>query len=259
MTHRWFGAATGQIGTPVPSTAGSGIRVLQRHRHAPLLTAPPAAAHTLTLDICISHMLHRRMMMTYRTKALDLEGLRSELDVLDPDAPVAVGVLDLDGFGRVNDEQGQEAGDELLARIEARLVDGMPPGAIVAHLRVDEFAVALPEEPPEALLLALDAVRRGVEDAEPVTMSAGVAGRPHHGASSEELLSAADSALVRSKREGANRVSIAVAERMVLKTSYYSPSALHRLAKLARRTGRPEASLLREALDDLLAKHRDLL
>ena len=38
-----------------------------------------------------------------------------------------------------------------------------------------------------------------------------------------------------------------------------TPAALHRLAKLARRTGRPEASLLREALDDLLAKHRDSL
>jgi diguanylate cyclase len=207
----------------------------------------------------MSHVIYDHMMMTYRTKVLDLEGLRSELDVLEPDVPVAVGVLDLDQFGPVNDELGNEAGDELLARVEARLVDGLPQGAIVAHLRVDEFAMALPEEPPEALLLALDAIRRSLEQAEPVTLSAGVAGRPHHGASSDELLSAADSALVRSKREGGNRISIAVAERMVLKTSYYSPSALHRLAKLARRTGRSEASLLREALDDLLAKHRDLL
>jgi diguanylate cyclase len=212
----------------------------------------------MTLDICMSIVLHTHMMMTYRTKVLSREGLCSEVDVLDPDTPVAVGVLDLDGFGPVNDEQGPDAGDALLGRIEARLVDGLPPGAVVAHLRVDEWAVALPDEPPEALLLALDAVRREVEAAEPVTMSAGVAGRPHHGASSDELLSAADAALVRSKREGGNRISIAVAERMVLKTSYYSPSALHRLAKLARREGRPEASLLREALDDLLAKHRDL-
>jgi GGDEF domain-containing protein len=41
-----------------------------------------------------------------------------------------------------------------------------------------------------------------------------------------------------------------------LKSSYYPRPSLHRLTKLARRTGRPEASLLREALDDYLAAIR---
>lgn len=199
------------------------------------------------------------MTYTYRSQALNLDVLRSEIDLLEPDTAVAVAVLDLDGFGPVNDSEGHEAGDSLLARCEESVRRALPEAALLAHIRGDEFAVALPDAPAESLLVALDQARRAIADAEPVTLSGGVAGRPQHGASSDELLSAADAALVRAKRDGANRISIAVDERMVLKTSYYAPASLHRLAKLARRTGRPEASLLREALDDLLAKHRDTL
>jgi len=199
------------------------------------------------------------MAYSYRSAALSLDHLRSELDLLGPSTPVAVAVADLDGFGPVNEQQGADAGDALLARCEQAIRSALPEDALVAHVRGDEFAVALADAPPESLLVALDAARRAIADAEPVTLSGGVAGRPQHGASSDELLSAADTALVRAKRDGANRIAIAAVERMVLKTSYYAPAALHRLAKLARRTGRPEASLLREALDDLLVKHRDSL
>jgi diguanylate cyclase (GGDEF)-like protein len=199
------------------------------------------------------------MTRTYRSDALDLDALRSEIDLLEPSTAVAVAVLDLDGFGPVNDEQGPTEGDALLGRCEEAMRTALPASALIAHIRGDEFAVALPDAPPESLLIALEQARQAIDAAESVTLSGGVAGRPQHGASTDELLSAADTALVRAKRDGANRIAIAVDERMVLKTSYYAPAALHRLAKLARRTGRPEASLLREALDDLLAKHRDAL
>jgi len=197
------------------------------------------------------------MPQTYRSDALDLDALRSEIDLLEPSSAVAVGALDLDGFGAINEAEGSAAGDALLGRCEDAVRSALPASALVAHVRGDEFAVAVPDVPPESLLIALEQARQRIAAAEPVTLSGGVAGRPQHGASSDELLSAADTALVRAKRDGANRIAMAVEERMVLKTSYYAPAALHWLAKLARRTGRPEASLLREALDDLLAKHRD--
>jgi diguanylate cyclase len=200
-----------------------------------------------------------RMDSTFRARSLGLPALESEIALLEPDRAVAVAVLDLDGFAPLNAAEGAAAGDSVLERFESVLLSSLPDSAVVAHVRGDEFAVALPDVPPEALLVALDAARRVVGDSEVITVSGGVAGRPQHGASPDELLSAADTALVRSKREGGNRISMAVEERMVLKTSYYPPAVLHRLAKLARRTGRPEASLLREALDDLVAKHRDLL
>jgi len=43
---------------------------------------------------------------------------------------------------------------------------------------------------------------------------------------------------------------------MVLKSNYYPKSQLERLAKLSAALGRTEASLLREALDDLIEKYR---
>ena len=70
---------------------------------------------------------------------------------------------------------------------------------------------------------------------------------------------AADEALFRAKREGRGRVAIYVEDKMTLKSNYYSKAALERLAKLSRATGRTEASLLREALDDLLVKYKDEL
>jgi hypothetical protein len=82
----------------------------------------------------------------------------------------------------------------------------------------------------------------------------GIAGRPAHGSTAEELLEAADAGLVRAKRAGGNRIAIHVGERMILKSSYYPRPSLHRLTKLSRRTGRPEASILREALDEYLAR-----
>jgi diguanylate cyclase len=204
--------------------------------------------------------------MSYRTKSASLNGLAAGINLLDPDLPLSVAVIDLDGFGPLNEAHGTAAGDAVLESFERTLTAGLPQGALVAHARGDEFAVALPDMACEEALLVLEGVRAGFAGREPVPglaervgVSIGIAGRPAHGSTAEELLEAADAGLVRAKRAGGNRIAIHVEERMILKSSYYPRPALHRLTKLARRTGRPEASLLREALDDYLTRHRELL
>jgi len=204
--------------------------------------------------------------MTYSSRAASLNGLAADISLIDPDLPVAVAVADLDGFGSFNEAHGNEAGDAVLASFERSLTEHLPPGALVAHVRGDEFAVALPDTTCEEALLALEPIRAGFASAEPapghpdrVGASFGIAGRPAHGSTADELLEAADAALVRAKRAGGNRIAIHVDERMILKSSYYPRRTLHRLTKLSRRTGRPEASLLREALDDYLERNRELL
>jgi diguanylate cyclase (GGDEF)-like protein len=204
--------------------------------------------------------------MSYHPGVMSLSELTAQIDYLDPALPVAVAVTDLDRFAPLNEAHGPKAGDAVLESFERSLTGGLASDALIAHVRGDEFAIALPGMACEEALLALETVRAGFagREAAPglgerLAVSVGIAGRPAHGATSAELLEAADAGLVRAKRAGGNRIAIHVEERMILKSSYYPRPALHRLAKLSGRVGRPEASLLREALDEYLARHQDSL
>ena len=62
-------------------------------------------------------------------------------------------------------------------------------------------------------------------------------------------------ALYRAKISGRNKVSLAREEKMVTKTTHYTTGQLDGLQRLAKREGLNEATLLREALDDILRKY----
>jgi diguanylate cyclase (GGDEF)-like protein len=180
--------------------------------------------------------------------------------------PLAMVAADLDNFASLNTAMGHEAGDQALASWERTLNGSLPKEAIVGRLGGDEYAVALPDHTAEVALILFEEIRAHYSEhpfapnLQPALgVSAGVAARPPHATDTADLLRAADQALARAKREGRSRVAIYVEEKMTLKSNYYSRATLDRLAKLSSHTGRTEASLLREALDDLLTKHRDEL
>ena len=179
--------------------------------------------------------------------------------------PLAVVLTDLDGFALINNAHGHDAGDKVLAVWETTLTSNLPADAVVMRLGGDEYGVALPGFSAENALIVFEEIRthfsghpiKGV-DAE-LDASAGIAAAPPHGATGEELHRAAGEALMRAKREGRGRAAIYVEEKMTLKSNYYSRANLDRLSKLSGATSRTEASLLREALDDLFLKYRDEL
>ena len=180
--------------------------------------------------------------------------------------PLAMAVADLDRFGEVNARLGMEAGDRVLATFERTLTGSLPADvAVVGRIGGDEYAIALLGTSAESALIQLEEVRThyaahgvaGVDDT--FDASFGIAARPPHAEDTADVLRCAAEALMRAKREGSGRSVIYVEEKMTMKSNYYSRASLDRLSKLAATTSRTEASLLREALDDLFVKHRDKL
>jgi diguanylate cyclase (GGDEF)-like protein len=180
--------------------------------------------------------------------------------------PLALALTDIDHFMELNEAFGKAGGDKVLRSFERTLTGSVPSEAIVGRLSGDEYAVALPDMSAESALILLEEIRAHFGSLEPapdvprrVQVSVGIAARPQHAKTIQELIRAADEALFRAKREGKGRVAIYVEDRMTLKSNYYGKASLERLNKLSQATGRTEASLLREALDDLLEKHGDRL
>jgi diguanylate cyclase len=151
----------------------------------------------------------------------------------------------------------------VLRAFEQTLTGNLPAEALVARISGDEYAIALPGSGAETALILLEEIRShfsakppapGLPDS--VEVSFGIAARPQHAKTAADLSRAAGEALYRAKQEGKGRIAIYVEDKMTLKSSYYSKAQLDRLGKLSAATDRTEASLLREALDDLLVKYR---
>ena len=193
-------------------------------------------------------------------KTIDVNDLIAQVDRKVAGGTVAVAVTDLDRFGELNDTHGRAAGDKVLQVWIETLTQSLPKDAIVGRLGGDEFGIALPNASAENALILLDEVRSHLSqhpvDGWTISATFGVAARPPHAVETEDVFRCANEALARGKREGGGRVAIYVEEKMVLKSNYYSRGALDRLSKLAGRLNRTEASLLREALDDLVQKLR---
>jgi diguanylate cyclase (GGDEF)-like protein len=120
--------------------------------------------------------------------------------------PLAVCVVNLDGFKDINDALGHAAGDTVLCEVAARLRSTLRAHETVARLGADEFAILLPanqiasELVAERLLHALSAPVTVAGQEIGIAASIGVATYPDHGDSPETLLRRADVALLSARR-----------------------------------------------------------
>jgi diguanylate cyclase (GGDEF)-like protein/putative nucleotidyltransferase with HDIG domain len=122
-------------------------------------------------------------------------------------------LADLDHFKRVNDRLGHAAGDAALTTVGRILAEGKRQIDYAARTGGEEFALILPETTEQEAYVVAERLRVAVQDAfgdelVPVTFSFGVAGYPHHGATTDALLGAADRALYTAKELGRNRTVI---------------------------------------------------
>jgi diguanylate cyclase (GGDEF)-like protein len=163
-----------------------------------------------------SHLARERQKQYVAARTDSLTGLANRLAfeeavqaLLAESRPIAVGILDLDGFKELNDLQGHFAGDRLLKRLGSKFLTLMREGVLVSRLGGDEFGFVVADSDP------YPAVNEIVESAnsillelgwhQGITGSFGWAVYPDDAGDYGGLLSRADAALYAAKAAGRAR------------------------------------------------------
>ena len=132
---------------------------------------------------------------------------------------LALCMIDVDHFKRINDAHGHPAGDKVLSEIGKLLLRWVREFDVPCRYGGKKFAVLLPEATAEGGRVACERLRRMVaeysfeyEDLRlDVTISIGIT---HYAQATDEtashIVKKADEALYRAKREGRNRVCVAL-------------------------------------------------
>ena len=130
--------------------------------------------------------------------------------------PLAVVMLDIDHFKRVNDELGHAAGDQALILIAQILREQAAVSMTTGRLGGEEFAVLCRQGGVEAATAHAEHLRTSIQartfvyanQTRQLSASFGIAGW-QSGNSTSDLLKAADAALYHAKEGGRNRVCVA--------------------------------------------------
>tara|TARA_R110000868_G_scaffold22354_40_gene91709 strand:- start:7048 stop:8526 length:1479 start_codon:yes stop_codon:yes gene_type:complete len=129
--------------------------------------------------------------------------------------PLALLMVDVDFFKRVNDDHGHQVGDQALQAIARLLSETTRPGDVVTRYGGEEFAIILPESGEDSAMAMAQRLRSAVEYAGidcgtgkdiSVTVSIGCVNRPPQTLTPDELVKASDAALYQAKEAGRNRV-----------------------------------------------------
>jgi diguanylate cyclase (GGDEF)-like protein len=160
------------------------------------------------------------------TRIANRRGLAATFDALlgqaaSERAPVAVLMLDLDHFKRLNDTYGHSAGDAFLSAVANTLRRHLRAEDLLARYGGEEFLVVLPRTRQEDALKVAQYLREAIaelgvpwrNETLMATASIGLAARIPEGPGNRlALIEAADRALYAAKDKGRNRVEIAPGE-----------------------------------------------
>jgi diguanylate cyclase (GGDEF)-like protein len=132
--------------------------------------------------------------------------------------PLALALLDLDTFKRINDNHGHQTGDEVLRRVASRLLSSVRGDDAICRIGGDEFLVIMVDTDVAIATRIAERIRQAITDTPiptrdgtmPMSVSVGCTVRqPRDASAVEVLLERADQALRDSKAAGRNRVRVA--------------------------------------------------
>ena len=142
------------------------------------------------------------------------ERLRTELQGASAlSSPVALLMLDLDDFKRVNDVYSHATGDQVLSGVAEILLRSVRVGDCVCRIGGEEFAIIAPASGlPEAYRLAERAQeeisRVSFGPVGSISVSIGIATGPEHAANPRELIACGEVAMMTAKSRGKNSIVV---------------------------------------------------
>jgi diguanylate cyclase (GGDEF)-like protein len=186
-----------------------------------LLLMAAERSHQLLLDQAqrdpLTGALNRSgLHLSYERLAAACLAARQDDDAMS--GVVSLAVIDLDHFKTINDTHGHAMGDDVLQLFSAIASANLRTGDTLARYGGDEFVVLLPHTAGSEALAIAERIRvafanasgsLGALSVQP-TLSIGIAAGSLTDDTLDTILPRADEALYRSKREGRNRVRVAV-------------------------------------------------
>ena len=142
--------------------------------------------------------------------------LAKQVQVVSPDEPLSLLLLDIDHFKQFNDQYGHQLGDQVLRLVAQTLAQSLKGRDLPARYGGEEFGILLPETALKDATTVADQIRQTISKKQIVrrnsgqtlsriTVSIGVA---QHRDSEDPgvLIERADQALYRAKNSGRNKV-----------------------------------------------------
>lgn len=126
-------------------------------------------------------------------------------------------VLDVDGFGGINEAFGHDTGDRILAALADAMRDVAAPGDKLFRLGADELAMVMPGVETDRAAYVGQRLShlcaRPLDGGRPFSFSAGITSVPRFGADADQALRQADAALHWAKWQGPGAVEVFDPER----------------------------------------------
>ncbi|HUQ23049.1 MAG TPA: diguanylate cyclase [Gaiellaceae bacterium] len=140
------------------------------------------------------------------------ERLRRELTLASSaHQNVAVVMMDIDDFKKVNDVFGHAVGDQVLAELADHLRATVRSTDVVCRIGGEEFAVIVPSSQEDHVVALATRLAKRLEEVEldlagRIAVSIGIAHGPEHAANPRELVACAEAAMMTAKARGKNQV-----------------------------------------------------